>query len=290
VQDLARIKQLLAAHGLQPRHRFGQNFLHETTRIERLVDASGVTEGDLVLEVGPGTGALTEVLLARGCRVVACELDHGLADLIEQEIVPEAGGRLTLVRGDCLERGRRLAPAVREALGGEPFRLVANLPYQAASPLMAELAMHHPDCRGQFVTVQKEVADRLVAGPGGGGYGTLTAIVQAVAGVERLEVLPPGCFWPPPKVTSATLAVRPRADAEVPEAIRASLGHGDREHREAFARFVTGLFSKRRKQLGSILGRDRAWPAGIDPEARPERLSPEELATLFSWVESRPGA
>jgi len=289
VQDLARIKQLLAVRGLRPQHRLGQNFLHEPQRINRLVDASGVAAGDLVLEVGPGTGALTEALLERGARVVACELDRGLADLIDEELVPRAEGRLQLVRGDCLAKGRRLAPAVDEALGGAPFRLVANLPYQAASPLMGELALHRPECLGQFVTIQREVADRLTSPPGGSGYGTLTVIMQVAATVQRLEILPPGCFWPSPKVTSATVAVRPRPDEEVPPALRASLGHGDRETREAFARWVTALFSKRRKQLGSIVGRDRTWPAGIDPMWRPERLTPGQFAELWAAIMAEDG-
>jgi 16S rRNA (adenine1518-N6/adenine1519-N6)-dimethyltransferase len=285
VQDLARIKHLLAARGLRPQHRFGQNFLHEPIRIERLVDAAEIVAGDLVLEVGPGTGALTEVLLERGARVVACELDRGLADLIEEEVLPHADGRLTLVRGDCLARGRRLAPEIDAVLAGEDFRLVANLPYQCASPLMAELAMNRPDCLGQFVTIQREVGDRLATAAGTDGYGTLSVIVQAVATARRLEVLPPGCFWPQPKVTSATVAVRPLADADVPAPLRASLGHGGRESREAFARFVTSLFSKRRKQLGSTLGRDRTWPDGIDPTDRCEQLTPAQFAALWASVE-----
>ncbi len=285
MQDLARIKALLAARGLRPRHRLGQNFLHEPVRIERLVDAAGVRPGDLVLEVGPGTGALTEALLDRGARVVACELDRDLADLVEEELVPRADGRLVLVRGDCLGRGRRLAADVDAALGGEPFRLVANLPYQAASPLMAELALQRPDCLGQFVTIQKEVADRLVAPTGTGTYGTLTVLVRAAATVERLEVLPPGCFWPPPKVTSATVAVRPRGERELPDALRPGGPGADRTGRDAFARFVSGLFSKRRKQLGAILGRDRTWPEGVDPSARPERLDPATMTRLWAAVE-----
>lgn len=289
MQDLARIRQLLADRGLRPKHRFGQNFLHEPIRIERLVDASEIVAGDLVLEIGPGTGALTEVLLDRGARVVACELDRGLADLIDEEILPHADGRLTLVRGDCLAKGRRLAPEVDAALGGEDFRLVANLPYQCASPLMAELAMNRPDCLGQFVTIQREVGDRMAMAAGSKTYGTLSVIVQAVATAKRLEILPPGCFWPQPTVTSATVAVRPLADADVPVPLRASLGRGGRESREAFARFVTSLFSKRRKQLGSTLGRDRTWPAGIEAHWRCEQLTPGQFAALWASVEEPGG-
>lgn len=275
-QDLARIKALLAAHGLTPRHRFGQNFLCEPSRVARLVDAAGVGEGDLVLEVGPGTGALTEVLLARGCEVVACELDRGMAGLIEQEIVPIDPARLTLVQGDCLGDGRTLSPDIDAVLAGRPFTLVANLPYQAASPLMAHLALERRDCLGQFVTIQKEVVDRLAASPGSKAYGTLGVLVQVAATAKRLEVLPPGCFWPRPKVTSATAAIVPRAEAEIPAEL------GDSEARSAFAKFVTGLFAKRRKQLGSILGRDREWPDGIEPSMRPEAVDARAMVALWA--------
>ncbi|MFK7961606.1 MAG: 16S rRNA (adenine(1518)-N(6)/adenine(1519)-N(6))-dimethyltransferase RsmA [Phycisphaerales bacterium] len=282
MQDLARIKSLLASRGLRPNRKLGQNFLHEPVRVARLVASAELEAGDVVLEVGPGTGALTEALLEAGARVVACELDEGLADLIDEEVRPIADGRLELVRGDCLGRGRRLASAARDAIdaamaaeGRTSFRLVSNLPYQAASPLMAELLLHHPDCHGQFVTIQKEVADRLTAGPGTKAYGTLGIIVQAFGTPRRVDVLPPGCFWPAPKVTSAAVAIHRRSDADRPTPL------ADPESGEGFARFLNTIFSQRRKQLGSVLGRDREWPEGITPDLRPEAVSVDGLARLW---------
>lgn len=263
MQTLSEIRALLASRGLRPRRRFGQNFLHDQNLLRRLVDAAGIAPGDLVLEIGPGTGTLTEALLERGAEVVACEIDRDLAELVADRL----GDRITLLRGDCLEKGRKLAADVRAALGDRPFRLVANLPYQVASPLMSALLIDHPGCLGQYVTIQREVADRLLAGPGTKAWGPLGVIVQALAEVERLANLPPTCFWPAPQVTSAMASIRPRATPATADPA-------------AFAPFVVGLFGQRRKQLGSILGRDVVAAAGLDPEHRPERLTPEELERL----------
>ena len=264
MQSLRDIRELLAARGLTPRHRFGQNFLHDHGKILELVDAADLQPGEAVLEVGPGTGALTECLLEREVRVIAVEIDRDLAGLIRDRF----GNRITLVEGDCLAKGRRLAPEVVSALDGSAFKLVANLPYQAASPLMASLLMHHPECCGQWVTIQKEVVDRLVANPGTKAWGPLTAIVRAFASARRIAILPPGCFWPAPKVTSAMAELRP-----CPQKSRPSDPDG-------FARFVTKLLSQRRKQIGGILGRDVTASLAIEPQTRAETLSAEQLLAL----------
>jgi len=264
MQSLREIRELLAARGLTPRHRFGQNFLHDHGKIVELVDAAKLQPGETVLEVGPGTGALTECLLEREVRVVAVEIDRDLAGLVRDRF----GDRITLVEGDCLAKGRRLAPEVVSALEGSAFKLVANLPYQAASPLMASLLMHHPECLGQWVTIQKEVVDRLVAVPGTKAWGPLTAIVRAFATARRIAVLPPGCFWPAPKVTSAMAELRP-----CPQDARPSDPDG-------FARFVTKLLSQRRKQIGGILGHDVTASLEIEPQTRAETLSAEQLLAL----------
>lgn len=264
MQSLREIRELLAARGLTPRHRFGQNFLHDHGKIVELVDAAKLQPGETVLEVGPGTGALTECLLEREVRVIAVEIDRDLAGLVRDRF----GDRITLVEGDCLAKGRRLAPEVVSALDGSAFKLVANLPYQAASPLMASLLMHHPECSGQWVTIQKEVVDRLVAVPGTKAWGPLTAIVRAFATARRIAVLPPGCFWPAPKVTSAMAELQPCPQDARP---------GDPD---GFARFVTKLLSQRRKQIGGILGHDVTASLEIEPQTRAETLSAEQLLAL----------
>jgi 16S rRNA (adenine1518-N6/adenine1519-N6)-dimethyltransferase len=264
MQSIREIRELLAAHGLSPRHRLGQNFLHDQNQIRRMISAANIEPGTLVLEVGPGTGTLTEGLLEAKAQVIACELDEGLADLIAARFED----RIELIRGDCLAKGRRLNQAVVERLADRPFTLVANLPYQVASALMIELLLHHPNCQSQLVTIQREVADRLIASPGSKARGPLGILATCFAQVERIGDIPPSCFWPQPKVTSSLVSIRPRVD--VPDC-----------DREGFARFITTLFSSRRKQLGRIFGRDRTWPEGIDPIWRPEVLTNLQLLSLF---------
>lgn len=264
MQSLREIRELLAARGLTPRHRFGQNFLHDHGKILELVDTANLQPGETVLEVGPGTGALTECLLEREVRVVAVEIDRDLAGLIRDRF----GDRVTLVEGDCLAKGRRLSPEAVSALEGAEFKLVANLPYQAASPLMASLLMHHPECLGQWVTIQKEVVDRLVANAGTKAWGPLTAIVRAFASARRIALLPPGCFWPAPKVTSAIAELVPCASDSRPS------------DPDGFARFVTKLLSQRRKQIGGILGHDITTSLGIEAQTRAETLDAGQLLEL----------
>ncbi len=142
MQSLSDIRQILSERGLRPRKRFGQNFLHDQNQILKLVDAASIGPGELVLEVGPGTGALTEALLDRGASVIACEIDRDLAAILGERF----GGRINLIVGDCLKGQRELNDDVAAAISGRRFRLVANLPYQIASPLMAALLMDHPHC------------------------------------------------------------------------------------------------------------------------------------------------
>lgn len=284
MQTLSEIKALLAQHGLTPRKRFGQNFLHDQNQLRRLVDAAAITPGDVVLEVGPGTGTLTEALMDAGATVVACEIDRDLAGMLQARL----GGLFTLVGGDVLDRGRALSRDVLAALtasDSHEFKLVANLPYQIASPLVATILLQHGPgvatsrpagptvCTGLFITIQREVADRLLAPAGGRQYGPLSVIVQTFATVERIALLSPSCFWPAPEVTSAMVAIKPidRSDMTI-------------ANRESFGSFVTQVFTRRRKQLGAILGRDRPadfWPPGVAPVQRPETLSPDQFLTLW---------
>ncbi len=281
MQSLADIKSALEIRGLRPSRALGQNFLIEPAHVTRLVDASGVAAGDLVLEVGPGTGVLTDVLLERGCKVVACELDRGLADLLRERYAAQASrGEFTLVEGDCLQGKHGINTALVEALGTTPFKLVANLPYNAASPLMILLATRaHPalarelaPCLGQYVTIQREVAERLRAGVGTRDYGEMGVLVQAMCEVRRIALLAPGCFWPPPKIESEMVAIVPRGVPATSDP-------------ERLARLCRTLFTQRRKQIGSILrSADPALLAALPPEilpmARPEALTVDQLVEL----------
>lgn len=280
VQTLTEIKALLESRGLSPRHRLGQNFLCDHNLIRKLVDESGVAEGDLVLEIGPGTGTLTEELLGRGCRVVASELDAGLAALLRDRYAGAiAAGTLRLIEGDCLEGKAALNREVVAAVGEGPFRLVANLPYGAASAVMAILAMDFPlpgGCLGQYVTIQREVGERLRAKPGTKDYGELGVVVQSVCGVRRIALLPPECFWPRPEVTSEMCAIE-----RLPEG--RALASDPRRLSELCRR----LFSQRRKQIGTILGRGFPLPVGVSLTARPEQLSIEQLERIARGLESQ---
>jgi 16S rRNA (adenine1518-N6/adenine1519-N6)-dimethyltransferase len=266
MQSLSEIKAILSERGLRPRHRFGQNFLIEPMHLRRLVEAAAIAAGDAILEVGPGTGTLTEELLASGARIVASEIDRDLASLLRERF----GDAIQLVEGDVLSAKRSIAAEVTGSMGGREFKLVSNLPYQIASPLLAILA-GDPLCLGCFVTVQREVADRLGAGPGKSDYGPLSVVVQSRFEVTRIVDLPPGCFWPPPKVTSAMVSMTPRSRPAVPL-----------ERFDAFGRFVQSIFGKRRKQLGSIVGRTTPLPDGIDPTSRPESLSIDDWVRLWN--------
>ena len=264
MQTLSEIRALLAEHGLKPRRRLGQNFLHDKNLLGRLVEAAGISPGDLVVEVGPGTGTLTEALLEHGAAVVACEIDPGLAAIVRQRF----GSRLELIEGDCLGSGRRLSEPLRQALAGRSFRLVANLPFQAAGTLIVTLLAHHRECHGQFVTIQREVAQRLTASPGTKAYGALSVIVGALAEVTVIATLPPACFWPRPKVSSAMVAISPRPE------------HGI-DDPDDLASFATALFGKRRKKLGTILGRGINWPEGVTADLRPEAISVGQMVALW---------
>lgn len=264
MQTIADIRRLLEERGLRPKHRLGQNFLHDQNQLRKLLDAADVSPDDLILEVGPGTGTLTEALVERGAEVIACEIDPDMASIVESRL----GGRITLIRADVLAGKHELNTDVLDAVADRRFKLVANLPYGVASPLMINLLVAVPHCTGQFVTIQKEVAERITADPGTKAYGPLTVVIRALADVEHIATLSPRCFWPPPQVTSAMIAIRPRP------------GHGIDDPR-GFARFVSGLFSRRRKQLGSVLGRDAPLPEGVSHDQRPESLTASQFREFW---------
>jgi len=272
-QTLTEIRAMLESHGMSPRKRFGQNFLIDDNQIQRIVAAAGVGTGDTVLEVGPGTGTLTEALLNTGATVVAVEIDRGLCELLRQRLrEPIADEQFQLIEDDVLAGKHALSPVVIDALGDRPFTLVANLPYNAASPLLIQLCTRLPGM-GQLqrglVMVQKEVAQRLMATPGTDGkqVGPLTLLVQNRCAVGKVATLGPGCFWPPPQIDSMVVELVPHAQPRVADP--AALGE-----------LAHQLFSKRRKQIGSVLGRDTPLPAGIEANQRPEDLSWAQWAAL----------
>ncbi len=255
---------MLDEYGLSPLHRLGQNFLHDHNILGKLIDASGVQEGDVVVEVGPGTGTLTEELIHRGCHVIACELDRGLTELLLNRF----GDAITLIHGDCLHK-KKINQEIVDATENRKWRLVANLPYQIASPLIVDLLANHPNCLGQYVTIQYEVAQRLMAEVDSSDWGVLSILVQRLANVSLISKVPNTCFWPQPKVKSASVEI-------IPEETTCNSDNS------GFATFVTMMFAKRRKQLGSIVGREIELPDDVSFEMRPSTLTISQLEELYA--------
>lgn len=273
MQSLAEIKAILDARGLRPKRSLGQNFLIDHNLIRKLVDSSGVGPGSLVLEIGPGTGTMTDELLARECEVIACELDDGLAAALAERY--GSNPRFTLIHRDCLEGKHALAPEIIAALRGRPFALIANLPYGAATPVMSTLLLRHPECATLAVTIQREVADRLLAEPGTKDFGPLAVIAQVFTNIRRIAQAPPACFWPRPEVTSSLVHMQRRAEPITTDAI----GLSD---------FLHALFAHRRKQLGGVLGPSVDWARvgaapgceDLGPTLRAEQLSSAQVVAM----------
>jgi len=275
MQTLTEIRELLAMAGHEPKKALGQNFLIDHNLIRKLVDASGVSAGDLVLEVGPGTGALTVELLERGCRVIACELDQDFVRVLRETLVEQFPDQLTLFEGDCLASKRAIHLSLIESIADRPFKLVANLPYHAATPLMLALMTRHPNCTGMFTTIQHEVVERFGASPGSKAFGSISIIAQCIGEVSTIAKLSPGCFWPSPKVGSAMMRwVRDEESRSV----------GDAGWWATMGDMVQTLFQMRRKKLsGSIKGLTKDpidWPNGVTGDDRIDGLTPRQALAL----------
>ena len=244
------------------RKRFGQNFLADPHYVARIAEAMAPRAGDLVVEIGPGLGALTAELVARAGRVVAIEIDRDLAARLAERFPPHA---LELVVGDALAFDFRTL--------GRNLRVVGNLPYNISSPLLFHLADQADALHDLTVMLQKEVVARMTAEPSTPEYGRLTVMLQATFAIERLFTVPPGAFRPAPAVDSAVARLVPLGSAAPLIADRAR-----------FARVVTAAFGQRRKTLRNALA-DVVSPAAfaaaaIDPQRRGETLSVEEFVTL----------
>jgi len=273
-QSKGDIQSILASAGSHPRHRFGQNFMIDQNLVRLIADAGLIGPTDLVIEVGPGTGTLTDELLTRAGSVVAVEIDRDLAAAARTRYGDV--DKFKLIEGDALAgkhaiNSELLAEIVAAKATGSAVRLVANLPYNIASPLVIELLLVGVD--SLTFTVQKEVADRLRAGANDEAYGPLSVMSRMLADVDVLRTLPPQAFWPAPKIDSAL--------------VRMTLNNRLGERATPFGRFVQKVFSARRKTLRKALA-NAGLPAdellsemGIDPQKRPEELSPEQFSGLY---------
>jgi 16S rRNA (adenine1518-N6/adenine1519-N6)-dimethyltransferase len=256
--------------------RLGQHFLSDPAILGRIADALDASPGETVIEIGPGRGTLTEILLARGLKVIAVEKDRRLAAALGVRRAAGGADSLSVVQGDALRldwHGLVADAAAPHAARPTPHvKIIGNIPYYITSPLL-EKALTPPLPERIVFLVQQEVADRIAAPPGSKTYGALSVGIQASCRVERLFTVAPGSFRPPPKVRSALLRLTPRAEPLVAPDEAAEL-----------RRFVTACFSRRRKQLHNAVPgatADGLRALGFDPRVRPETLDPAAFVRLW---------
>jgi 16S rRNA (adenine1518-N6/adenine1519-N6)-dimethyltransferase len=300
---LSEMRELLAMRGIQLTKSLGQNFLHDGNQLRRIVEAAELKKTDKVLEIGPGLGPLTELLLENAGEVLAIEKDRRLVDFLRERFSnPQSAIRnpqFKLLHADALEflkvaqasglcsfpqkieTGRMPVP-----LDWHDWKLVANLPYSVASPILVELAQSPQRPERMVATLQLEVARRLMAKADGEDYGLLTLLIQLDYELRDWFKIPAGCFFPAPDVDSACVALIRRAAPLLPE-----------NQRAIFVKIVKRAFSQRRKKMLKLLRED--WPVEkltgafeelkISPQERAEKLGLEQFVALtekLSAVES----
>lgn len=305
MQTRTEIRQILKQAGLTPKKTFGQNFLIDHNLMAKVVGLADLKGDETVLEVGPGTGSLTEELLPRCRKLLAVEIDRGLADLLTARLGDRPN--FQLLRTDILAGKHQIAPEVLAALGGSAH-LVSNLPYNVATPLVAQClidswrvmrgpkrdadagAAERPGpcghdatatCRFERLTfmVQKEVAERLVAVEGSGAYGPVSVVVNLLSRATLGPVIPASAFWPAPTIASRIV----RLDFDPARA-------GLLADIDVLSGFLAIVFGQRRKQIGAILRKDTRFPGGaaeaavratgVELTARAEQLPPAAFLAI----------
>lgn len=254
----------------------GQHFLRDRAVVDRIVELVAPGARDLVVEIGPGRGALTETLAARGGRLLTIEIDATLAASLQERFA--AASHVEVRRADARQFDYRALRGLVPDPAGRVL-VVGNLPYSVAKPILAALVEAAPAIDEMVLMLQTEVAERVAASPGGKTYGALSVLTQLNCAVRLAFSVPPGAFSPPPQVDSAVLHLRPHRE---PPVLVADPGR--------FAAVVRAAFSQRRKSLANALaaglglGTERARQvveaAGIDPARRAETLSLAEFAHL----------
>ncbi len=284
-QTISFLQRRFQQAGIKPRTDLGQNFLIDMNLQRVLLETARLGQDDVVLEVGTGTGGLTVQMAPLAAAVVSVEVDRDLHQLAGEELFHVSN--VTLLHTDVLKAKSRIEPAVLEAVQRQleagprrQWKLVANLPYNVATPLISNLlALEHPPST-MTITVQKEVADRIVARPGVKDYGGLAIWVQSQCRAEIVRVLPPSVFWPRPKVSSAFVQIT------LDGALRQRI-----PDRAFFHQFVRSMFLHRRKVLrGELLTAQKQFNKaqvdellaglGLEPTLRAERLGPDEMLRL----------
>jgi 16S rRNA (adenine1518-N6/adenine1519-N6)-dimethyltransferase len=281
------MRELLASRGIQLTKSLGQNFLHDGNQLRRIVVAAELTGNDQVLEIGPGLGPLTELLLENAGEVLAIEKDARLVEFLRERFDVGQASSLSPSKNENSETGATpvlrllhddaLAFLKRERRDWSGWKLVANLPYSVASPILVELASGARAPEKIVATLQLEVAQRLMARPGDRDSGVLTLLVQLDFEPREHFKIPPGCFFPAPDVDSACVVLDRRATPLLPES-----------RRGAFVKIVKRAFSQRRKMMLKLLRED--WPVEklersfaelkISLQERAEKLNLEQFVLL----------
>lgn len=270
MQTVAELKQLCRDYQLTPSKGYGQHFLVEPRVAEQVVAALALQPRERVLEIGAGFGALTEALLARGVWVIAVERDRRLARALTDRFRDRPDLQIVVEDFRRFDWGSLDGPVV----------IAGNLPYVITSPVLERLVQHRGGVRRAVLTVQREVAQRIAAAPGGNTFGALTVFVQSQFAPTLVAEIPPKAFWPQPEVTSALLHLAPRDPPLVPL-----------EELAPLTAVVQACFQRRRKTVlngllnpALTLTRPQAEAilrqAGVDPTARPETLAVETFAAL----------
>ncbi|HUV63316.1 MAG TPA: 16S rRNA (adenine(1518)-N(6)/adenine(1519)-N(6))-dimethyltransferase RsmA [Sedimentisphaerales bacterium] len=285
MQTKRQIEQLLASAGVCPNKRLGQHFLIDLNLMRLLVESANITGDDVVLEVGCGTGSLTEALAEKAGRTIAVEFDRNLSAIAQSRLAQIEN--VELINTDVLESKHTLSGTILNALSRARkeypgrFLLVANLPYNIASPVMINLVTGPTIADGMYVTIQKEVAQRMTAGPASHDYGTLSIYLHATGDSQIIRTLKPTVFWPPPQVDSAMVGFvrsREKYDRIANMALFTKTVHLFMGHRRKTLLACTKLA---RERLAGIAN----WPeiferCGIEPTKRPEQLAAKDYIAI----------
>ena len=266
------INELLASHGLAPRRAFGQNFVSDPNTVRRIARMANVSASDHVVEIGAGLGSLTLALAETGARITAIEIDHGIAPVL-RDVVKDLPN-VSVVVGDALELDwNEIIPPGSKAV------VVANLPYNVATPLVADLLDAIPQISRFVVMVQKEVALRLASSVGSSDYGAISVKVAYWATARVLGDVPPSVFIPRPKVTSSIIEITRRETPAVGPHIAPQ---------QLFKVIRTGFGQRRkmlRRSLAAIATPENFALAGVSPEARPEELDVHQWGRLATEIQ-----